>query len=784
MGRGTIIQTNMTAGEISPLALGLVDQSRYHNSGATVENWLIRSLGPLSKRPGLQFIAAAKYHDKRCRLIRFEFNVEQAYCLECGHEYIRYFKDRGQIDDGGLPYEIVSPYQEQELRGIKFIQSADAMYLVHPSYWPRQLTRSDHTAWALNELDLEDGPYLEENTTGITIQPSGTTGAITLTAVPVVGGEMVVNGDFATSGTWIWGTGWSHDAVNLEADHTPGNTAALEQNVSVIAAKTYLVTFTIKNRTAGSVVPTLGGVNGNTRGADGVYSETITASTTGNLKFTPSTDFDGSIDDVSVKETSGITDIFQPGHVGAYWRLKHGTWGYVRITEVTDNLHAEAEVKKTLGGTGAVTTWREGAFSDYRGHPSAVAFYEERFILGGTAHKPWTYWGSRSHEWTDFAPEDTVTDDGPITFTVPSQTGSVNVIRWICGSRTLLVGTAGEEVTITGSGTGDPLSPSNPPVIRASTAKGSADMMPVALGNAILFMQRHGLILRELAYSYMNDDYLCPNLTIWNEHITRGGIVEMDFQREPDQVLWTVRQDGQMPTMIYEPDQKVVGWGRLVTDGEIESVAVIPGTKQSEIWAAVKRTINGETKRYIESFKDIDWGDDRQDAFFVDSGLTYDGLPTMVISGLGHLEGKEVAVWASGAEHPRRTVVGGQISLNYAASKAQVGLPIISTFKSVPLEAGQEEGTAQGKPKVVDKVVLRLVQSIGGQVGPDLDSLEPIHYRQMADLLDTAVPLFDDDVEIDYRGWTDSRGQLTIVHDSPGPMTICAIIPRLTTYEG
>lgn len=661
MGRGTVIQTNITAGEISPLCLGLVDQSRYHNSGEIVENCLIHPQGPISKRPGLRFVAPLKNHTKRVRLIPFEFSVIQAYQVELGEEYLRFYKDKGQIYDGENPYEIVSPYQEGDLRGIKYIQSADVMYLVHPDYWPRKLSRAGHTDWTLEELDLGDGPYLEENTGAITITPSAATGDITLTA---------------------------------------------------------------------------------------------------------------------------SADLFQEGHVGAYWRLKHGSWGYVRITGFTDAQHVNATVKSTLGGIGATSTWREGAFSSYRGFPAAVAFYEERLLFGGTKHKPWTYWGSSSNNWTDFAPQTGITDDGPITFTVPSQTGSVNVIRWICGTRTLLVGTAGEELSITGSGGDDPLSPSNPPRIRGNTAKGSADLMPVPLGNSVLFLQRHGRILRELAYSFADDAYLCPDLTIWSEHITRGGIVELAFQREPIQNLYAVRGDGQLPFMVYERDQKVVGWGRIVTDGEIESVSVIPGTQQTEVWVAVKRLINGETKRYIEVFEDIDWGDDQADCFFVDSGLTYEGTPSATITGLDHLEGKEVAILADGAVHPRQVVTDGSVTLDFEAAKVHAGLPYTAKFKSVPLEAGQEEGTAQGKTKIIDKVILRLLSSLGGSIGPDEDQQEGLIYRQVRDYLDTAVPLFTGDKELDFPGPADSKGQFLIVHEDPVPMTICAIIPRVTTYEG
>ena len=115
--------------------------------------------------------------------------------------------------------------------------------------------------------------------------------------------EKVANGAFATSASWTFGTGWAHDAGNLEADHTAGNTAALEQDVTSVAGEGYQVIFTVKNRTAGTVTPQVGGVSGSAVSTNTTSTQTIRATGTGNLKFTPTTDFDGSIDDVSVKTT-------------------------------------------------------------------------------------------------------------------------------------------------------------------------------------------------------------------------------------------------------------------------------------------------------------------------------------------------------------------------------------------------------------------------------------------------------------------------------------------------
>jgi len=128
-----------------------------------------------------------------------------------------------------------------------------------------------------------------------------------ITVVTSLGSEKVLNPSFTTvpDTDWIWGTGWVHDTTIKEADHTPGNILALEQNVNAIAGELYQVIFTVKNKTLGSVVPQLGGVNGVGAYSNMTYTQQITATGTGNLKFTPTADFDGSIDDVSVRLISG-----------------------------------------------------------------------------------------------------------------------------------------------------------------------------------------------------------------------------------------------------------------------------------------------------------------------------------------------------------------------------------------------------------------------------------------------------------------------------------------------
>ncbi|HEU0069771.1 MAG TPA: hypothetical protein VFS04_00625, partial [Alphaproteobacteria bacterium] len=175
MSRVSPIQTNFTAGELSPRLEGRVDLAKYANGCRALENMLVHPHGGASRRSGTRFVAETK-SSGAVRLIPFEFSTVQAYMLEFGAGYIRFFMNEGRIESPpGTPYEIVSPYGADDLFELQYAQSADVMYLVHPDHAPRKLSRTGHASWALDVVAFKDGPYLEENGTGTTITPSATT---------------------------------------------------------------------------------------------------------------------------------------------------------------------------------------------------------------------------------------------------------------------------------------------------------------------------------------------------------------------------------------------------------------------------------------------------------------------------------------------------------------------------------------------------------------------------------------------------------------------------------
>ena len=185
MAESSPILTNFTSGELSPRLNGRIDMEKYYNGASTINNFQVLMHGGLQKRSGTRYIAPIKTQtgsNSGARLIPFVFSKTQAYILEFGHNYIRFFKDEGQITSGGSVYEISTTYTAAQIDQIEYVQSADVLYLVHDDHTPRKLSRTGHTSWTISDVDFFDGPYEPANTSSTTLQPSGTSGNITITA--------------------------------------------------------------------------------------------------------------------------------------------------------------------------------------------------------------------------------------------------------------------------------------------------------------------------------------------------------------------------------------------------------------------------------------------------------------------------------------------------------------------------------------------------------------------------------------------------------------------------
>jgi len=373
---------------------------------------------------------------------------------------------------------------------------------------------------------------------------------------------------------------------------------------------------------------------------------------------------------------------------------------------------------------------------------------------------------------------DVIAADDPIEIKIYSE--QMDRVEWLCPTSGLLVGTTGGEFLISETTTVDPLGPENIKVV-PETAFGSSSLQALRVGSVVIFVQRSGRKAREFAYDYAGDNYLAMDLTVAAEHITEGGLTALVWQSEPIETLWAARPDGQLLGFTYSKDQDMTAWHRhsLGGGGLVSQLAVIPAAHggRDELWLSARRMVEGQTIYCLERLEPgHEFGGDPAEAFFVDSGLTFRGSGLTEISGLDHLEGREVAILADGGVQRPQVVTGGRVTLAWPAEVVHVGLPYESRLTTVNLDANLQDGTAQGRIKRLVKVLFRLVESGGGAAGADLDHLEDFIYRRGHNAMDRAVPLSSEDLVIDWPyGW-ETDGTLTVVQRHPLPFTLAAMV--------
>ena len=192
----TIINS-FTAGELSPRMAARTDFEKYRSGCRKLRNFFIMPHGGVYGRPGTRFVAAVKDSSKAVRVIPFEFSTDQAYIIEVGDLYMRFYKDGGRIESPpGVPVEIVTPFAQADLFDLKFVQSADVMYFAHKNYAPRKLTRTSHTSWTLTTVEFKDGPYMPANgdttkTLTCSVTALGASGTLTATGhAPFLSGHV------------------------------------------------------------------------------------------------------------------------------------------------------------------------------------------------------------------------------------------------------------------------------------------------------------------------------------------------------------------------------------------------------------------------------------------------------------------------------------------------------------------------------------------------------------------------------------------------------------------
>lgn len=673
--------------------------------------------------------------------------------------------------------EIATPYLTADLFELKFEHSADVMYITHPAYEPRRISRLSDTSWTLAVLGLETGPFRDQNDNKTkTITASATTGSVTLTATghsPFVDGATAghePSGALATSkaqtgalfklvhaiatqsvtdeldcttlndasGTLSVYKGITWDWTTLGSWGQAGDSASVVLERSYDSGTTYETVHTVTSGTTKNVT-----TSGTEEVADAIYRARVSEVTVAAAKCEIQ---------LSVRDTSHI--------------------GIVEITAVASTTSATATVLTTLGSTDLTHRWSEGSFSNYRGWPIDVTVSsEERITFAGNVAEPLTTWGSVIDDWTDF--KEGVLDDDAISFTLIGS-GQQNRIRWIVSKDSLIIGTVGGEHLLGASDDKEVLSPTNVRA-RLQTTYGSKDIAAKIVNQAVIFVQRGGRKIRELLYDYESDAHKADDLTIFSNHITESGIVDMAFQRTPDPILWCVRDDGEMAVMAYERDQDVFSWSRLITqtkagasaaeDSDFESVAIIYGGagEEDEVWVSIRRTIGAADKRYIERFNSRAMPSSMSDMKYLDSYITDTGGDT-TITGLTHLEGQTVQVLGDGLVQATKVVASNQITAATTAAKYQVGLGYTATLKPMKLDIAS---LGLATTKKIGRAIINLYNTVGGAVGTTTSNEKSLATGTAA--------LFAGELEVPMPGGYSRTGDIIVRQTDPLPMTVLSL---------
>lgn len=600
-------------------------------------------------------------------------------------------------------HEIASPYVDADLFDadglpkIQYAQSNDFLFLAHPSHPPRQLTRSGHSDWALSEFINEEGPFLEENLSDTTIYvdaPVGTGRGAVVTlhsSVPLWSASHV-------------GAMWQ---LRLKDDATA------------------ILWTTSTAYTLGQEI-----INGD------LFYRCTDAGTSGTEA--PTHDIGEAYDGADAA-------------TNCKWLYIHNGRGIVIITGYTSPTEVTATVVSELP-TGVVDVsnatgrWNEGAWSDVQGYPRSVALHEGRLVWGGTLQEPLAMDFSSTESPFYYNP---IEPDGTVTRATAFRRvlDSNNPIRWMKSTeKGLVVGTLSGEWIVATEGVSQGFGPDTA-VARAFSENGASPIQPIRNGDSLVYVHRARKRLRDITFSIDQQKLVTSDRNLRADHIATDGITAIAYAEEPHRVIWCLLGNGEVVGLTYnrEPAAQVSAWHGHVIAGAfgsgnavVESITVIPSPNAGvdDLYLVVKRTVNGETVRYVEYMEQpLNLGEAIEDGIYMDSAISYDGSPVTNISGADHLEGETVDVLADGV-YLQKEISGGAFSeaLDEAASKIHVGLYSTRVLETVFIESrpGDQVNTKK-QTKRVSEVQVEVVESTKGWIGTDADSMDQMVFDEFYD---------------------------------------------------
>jgi hypothetical protein len=474
--------------------------------------------------------------------------------------------------------------------------------------------------------------------------------------------------------------------------------------------------------------------------------------------------------DVSGKITlTASTGVFTSGHVGQY--INADPQGRAKIVKFISSTVVNAVAEFPFFDTSAIASgdWEletgyEDVWSATKGWPRSVTFHQGRLFFGGSKSRPSTIWGSKVGLFFDFEAVEGLDDDA-VEATL--DTNTFNAIVDIISGRDLQVFTTGGEFYVPQEG----LTPITPTDFFLSTTSrnGCKEGVRVKqLESGILFIQRQGKALSEIAYSDTQLTYITSKISLLSGHLLKNP-TRMDIRRavatdENDLLLIINESDGTIVAFSLLRLQNVIAPSEFTTVGSFVDV----GVDITDIYTIVKRDDNGADKYYVEVF---------DNTYLTDSGVKGTTASSLDMS---HVDGATVNVISDGYVELNQVADSAVTFVNPPTASSEVGLPINVEVKTMPVDLKIQTGTRIGFKKRIVEVNALLYETQNLVINGN-----PLPIRSLgADALDDPVPEFTGTKTLHGILGYNNEGQITVTQNAPLKFTLLGLEYKLSVHQG
>ena len=743
------------AGEISPDLYGRDDVPKVNGGCISVENMILTIQGAAYFRGGMTYSHKTKNNTKT--LLRdFSYNDNDSYIVEFGDKYMRFYRNQKlMVDSEGNPLELETPYSLGDLFNkngqptLNKAQSADVLYMFQADgkYPVYRLERNANNTFSFQQVDYaEDGGFQDLNQErDQRVYCSAQTGdGITITATHPI---------FKTGHV---GCIFYVEPINFDGIYNWSEGRSVTANQRIIS-----------------------------------NYKTYRAEAAGTTGYSTPKHQEGTATDGAVR-----------------WVYEDCGYGIGRILEVSaDGLSATVKVLKPfpyacVGATRKTWKWKFGAWCKEYGYPTTGCFHRERLAVARKARM----WFSWSDDFESFAEKDggAITAECGWGFGVSSGITVGNIV-WMQSGKDLLLGTDVNIVGIAESSSDATFYSSNCRSYE-QTRDGCAAIPPVRIGNRFVFMDITGKTMDTLSYDANSYQYNSDTIQTYAKHINVEGVIDMVRIREPFDVIYCLKKNGELSCCLYSPAQEGLAWYRIKTDGDVMSIAkdgnnlALNVKRQIEV-DGVKQDVYGveflqnpfqgffskteadfKSKKEYEQYCIDSLLEVQKEACYLDSSVIVSSdTPFKVIDeNIDHLAGRKVSIVSEGGIEPEQVVslVNGKwtLKLKDPSKIAIVGLPYKGVIIPTPME-GDGETSARGRIKRINRVGFKVCNSMGGRCGDCMENMKDILSRNGRDNLNNPVPLSSKNIPLQpFSGDYEEEEKLIFMQPYPLPFMIQAIV--------